>query len=293
MTKKSRCVIFASVQEQRPFHLRLLSEEFTRRKQKNAHFSQRAFAQKLDIPSGVLSALLSGKRFMSYSLGEKIISKLDCSPQTAEHFLISIVQEQSKRSLLRRDPKIRLRKDLANKRTTFVLDESVYHLIGEWYHDAILELSYKKDFKCHPEYVSDALGIKLNTAKEALARLFDLGLLVRENDSVQKRHQHLDCNNNRDKAIARRRKQIQMREKAIEAIESQDPERRYMTTVMMCIDPDLLDEAKRRIDEFNDSLCAFLESGKRKEVFCMEVGIFSLEKNKELKMTPLHSTLKE
>jgi hypothetical protein len=54
-----------------------------------------------------------------------------------------------------------------------------------------------------------------------------------------------------------------------------------MTTVTMCIDPDLLEEAKKRIDDFNDSLCAFLESGKRKEVYTMEIGLFSLEQNRE------------
>ena len=270
------------MQNRRPYYLRLLREELAKRKQKNPQFSLRAFASKIGVDNGALSNILNEKRILSLKLGHKILSKLDCTPQEEELFLVSIVQAQSKRPLQRRDPQVRLLQKNALQKTTFVLDQSIYQSISEWYHAAILELSYRDDFKNDPHYISKVLGISTHDAKSALDRLFDLELLVLEDGKVVKRDHHLDGNNQRHTTKALRRKQKQIREKAIEAIDNQDPARRYMTTVTMCIDPDLLEEAKKRIDDFNDSLCAFLESGKRKEVYTMEVGLFSLEKNREL-----------
>jgi uncharacterized protein (TIGR02147 family) len=269
------------VQNRRPYYLRLLREELAKRKQKNPQFSLRAFASKIGIDNGALSNILNEKRTLSLKLGQKILNKLDCTPQEEELFLVSIVQAQSKRPLKRRDPQVRLLQKNALQKTTFVLDQSIYQNISEWYHAAILELSYRDDFVNDPHYISQILGISVHDAKSALERLFDLELLVVEDGKVVKRDQHLDGNNQRHTTKALRRKQKQIREKAIEAIDNQDPARRYMTTVTMCIDPDLLEEAKKRIDDFNDSLCAFLESGKRKEVYTMEIGLFSLEQNRE------------
>lgn len=242
----------------------------------------RAFAEKLGIDNGSLSALLSQKRAMSLRQARRILSKLECSPEVERKFLLSVANLQCSRALRRRDPEVRkLSQQLLSPHSVTVLDEAIYQSISEWEHAAILELSFKKDFKAEPAYVAKALGIRVATAKDALARLFDLGLLVESSGRVIKRDSHLDGNARRVTSAALRLKQRQIREKAIEAIDTQAPERRYMTTITMCIDPSLLDEARRRIDEFNDSLCAFLESGERKEVYAMEIGLFSLEKREE------------
>ena len=79
-------------------------------------------------------------------------------------------------------------------------------------------------------------------------------------------------------SVARRNKQIQIREKAIEAIEEFPIEKRSMTSMTMCIDEELMPEARKLISEFNEAMSKLLESGSKDKVYALEVGLFPLQK---------------
>ena len=50
-----------------------------------------------------------------------------------------------------------------------------------------------------------------------------------------------------------------------------------MTSLTLALDPERLELAKQMIQEFTDSLCVVLESGKRKEVYELAISLFSFE----------------
>ncbi len=264
------------MQEQSLFYIQYLRESYAKKKQRNSSYSLRSFANHLDIDSGSLSAIMNNKRVPSLKLAKRILDKLDCSVKEEEQFLLSIAHKQRQRNLKRIDPEVRKLEKQGYSKTT-LLDESVYQTVSEWHHAAILELTYKSDFKGTPGYIVDKLGISYLDAKTALERLLDLGLLKKEGEKIVKADHHLDGNSKGITSKALRKKQKAIREKAIEAIDKQPLASRYMTTVTMCIDPDFLSKAQKLIDQFNDSLCSLLESGDRKEVYTMEIGLFSLE----------------
>jgi uncharacterized protein (TIGR02147 family) len=84
-----------------------------------------------------------------------------------------------------------------------------------------------------------------------------------------------------DKSIstpALKRRQKQVLEKAIEALERDPVELRDTTALCMAIDPKKIPEAKKRIQEFKKSLCAFLESDKREKVYELSISLFSTQK---------------
>jgi uncharacterized protein (TIGR02147 family) len=74
---------------------------------------------------------------------------------------------------------------------------------------------------------------------------------------------------------AHRKRQRQILEKSLHALENDPVEQRNHSAMTMAIDPSRLSEAKRRIDEFTQELCKFLETGVRSQVFEMQVSLFS------------------
>jgi uncharacterized protein (TIGR02147 family) len=262
----------------RPYYAVYLQDLLAERSRTNPRYSLRAFARSLSIDAGALSAVLSSKRPLTFKQAEKILTRIAPGPAERKRVLASVVFQQKSRPLLRRDPKVKSfsRANLANQKTR-ALDLDFFHIVADWYHAAILELTYLPDFKNDVRWIAKTLGITTLEAKAAIARLLELELLENKDGKLQKVNQQVELPTLESTSHARRRKQIQIRQKAIQAIESDPIESRYMSSLTMCIDPALLPEARRRIEEFNDSLCAFLESGSRKEVYAMEIGLFRLQ----------------
>jgi len=203
---------------------------------------------------------------------------LRLSSAATKRLLNSVAVLQSERKLKRRDPKVM---EFLTKNPRFknprVIDIELFQIISDWYHAAILELSFLEEFCADPDWIAKQIGISKLDAKLALARLLEAGLLKEIEGRLVKTNDHIELDDPDRTSKARRAKQKQIRMKAVESIDKDPVEKRYMTTISMAIDPDLLPEARRRIDEFNDSLSAFLESGKRKQVYAMEIGIFPLQ----------------
>jgi uncharacterized protein (TIGR02147 family) len=79
-----------------------------------------------------------------------------------------------------------------------------------------------------------------------------------------------------------KRRQKQILEKALEALENDPIETRSMTGMTMAIDPSKIPEAKKLISEFNRKMSKFLETGKKSEVYELQISLFSLQKRGNL-----------
>ncbi|MCB0355663.1 MAG: TIGR02147 family protein [Bdellovibrionales bacterium] len=262
---------------EKPFYLTFLRSELQKRSDKNSKYSLRAFARQLDLDAGTLSSILNGKRPLSMDMAEKILTRLKCNESTREIVLSSVARFHSQRPMTRRDPKIKNYSFTYNSKKK-VLGLDIFHIISDWYHQAILEMTYLDNFSDNPEWIARELNISVPTAKLALNRLIEYGLIEKKPEGYTKKDAHLEIEQPYLTSSARKSKQIQIRTKAIESIKQDPVDSRYMTTITMCIDPDLLPAARKKIDAFNDTLCAFLESGKRKQVYVLEMGLFSLQR---------------
>ena len=70
----------------------------------------------------------------------------------------------------------------------------------------------------------------------------------------------------------------QFLEKAVVSLEEDPIEERSITSMTMAIDPEKLPAAKKMIREFNQTLCQFLENGKRKRVYNLGVALYPIQK---------------
>jgi uncharacterized protein (TIGR02147 family) len=265
---------------QKPYYLEFLRGMLEQRSRKNARYSLRSFARDLGIDAGTLSTLLKESRPLSLRMAEKILDRARASSGERRRVMWSVVESQKQRALRRRDPRVWSAGALSFPRP-LVLDEERFGMMADWYYAAILELTYHEGFQSSPAWIGGQLGISTSRAKAALERLLSLGLLQEVNGRLEKVNGHIELEAPDRSSEVRREKQVQIRLKAIESVERDPVDRRYMASITMCIDPERLPEARRRIDEFSDSLCAFLESGARKQVYTMEIGLFPLQRNVE------------
>jgi uncharacterized protein (TIGR02147 family) len=260
------------------FYNIFLKEELAKRCEKNPRYSVRAFAKALGIDAGALSRVLAGKQIPSFKLAQQILTQLDFTPEQEQDFLASIAHIQRERGLQRLSPVF---KNFEEKLIQHDLSIELYRVIADWYHVAILELTYIEGFKSDTKWIASQLGISQAEAKLSIERLLNLELLKVEDGKLVKSTEQLSTTDKNITTPALKKNQKQFLEKAIESLENDPIEERNMTSMTMAIDPEKLPKAKEMIRNFNKTLCEFLESGKRKRVYNLGIALHPIQKRSE------------
>ena len=161
-------------------------------------------------------------------------------------------------------------------------DESItldhFRVISDWYHHAILELTFAKSFKPDPRWIAGALGISPLEAKLAIERLLSLGFLEERDGNLIKTTLNLDTKDKSKSSIYLKRRQKQILEKSIHSLENDPIDFRNHSAVTLCVAMNKIPEAKLRIQKFIWELCEFLENGEQERVYELCVNLFPLQK---------------
>jgi uncharacterized protein (TIGR02147 family) len=253
-----------------------LQTEFANRCERNPRYSSRAFARALGISQGALSEILSGKRVPSYPTAQRLSQALDFSPDRQREFMLSLAQKHSTRTLKRTSRKFRDLKSSPALSPQKELSIALFQVMADWYHVAILELTFVEDFKPTPSWIARRLGISVAEAQLAVARLLELGMLREESGKLTKSDEQITTADKHLSTPALRKFQKQVLDRAIQSLESDPVEERSHTAMAMAIDPAKLPAAKKMIQDFNRDLCKFLESGSRKQVYQLGVCLYPL-----------------
>ncbi|RYZ92364.1 MAG: TIGR02147 family protein [Proteobacteria bacterium] len=247
-----------SADERTSFRL-WLQREFTERCKRNARFSLRAFAKMLDLDPSSLSQILSGKRPVSRKSVKTIAERLGAKPQTMKAFGFGS-------------------SSAAAAVDYHQLAADTFAVISDWYHYAILELTFVSGFKAEPKWIARKLSITVQEAKSAVERLLRLELLIEENGSLLKSAKHLTNQSNVDTSHAHRELQRQIIEKALAAIEEAKPEEKDITSMTMAIDERNLPKARELTRKYRRELCALLEDGEQSRVYHLAIQLYPVSK---------------
>lgn len=263
--------------EIKPYYLKCLRECYDQKKTKNRRYSVRAFASHLGIDPGLMAAILGGKRIPSAENVRKIIVALSLSPQNQDLFIASIIEERRKRS------SSRVREKFEEVKSERILPREIaphqFSPISEWYYYAILELTQVKHFKSDPEWIASTLGIDILQIREAIRQLMEYGYLsISKNGTWNKQDPVLITGQRTVTTEDLRKRQKQILEKSIIALERVPISERNHASATVAIDSRRIPEAKRMIDEFIDYLCKYLEASERDQVYELSVGLFPLQK---------------
>ena len=264
------------------FYNQCLKKELSERCERNPRYSVRAFARALGVDVGALSRLLAGKQVPSYKLAQKLMAALALNPEEAESFIASVAETQRSRNLQRLSPLLRRHQGTGSSSARPVdLSIDLYRVISDWYHFAILELTFVEGFESNPRWIAKELGISAAEASLAIERLMKFGLLSEQDGKLVKTEEQLSTVDKHLTTPALRKNQKQFLEKAIHSLENDPIEERNMSSMTMAIDPEKLPLAKLMIREFNQNLCKFLESGSRKRVYNLEIALYPIQAKKQ------------
>ncbi|MGK5084756.1 TIGR02147 family protein [Bdellovibrionota bacterium FG-1] len=251
---------------------KLLVEKITEIRLRNPSYSVRAFACKAGISSSALSEILNGKRHVSKALARKITQKLCVDPDRAANIL-SGFPEKSRRK--------RAQTVQAVQYSQLNMDH--FRVISDWYHFAIQSLSETENYRHDSEWISKRLNIKSKDAACALDRLERLGMLELDDTGRPVRGAPAYVTTDDIADLSLRKVHAQNLELAKDSLENDSVSERDFTAMTMAIDPDQLPAAKKMIREFQDRLCAFLESGRKKEVHKLCIQLIPLTKPETIK----------
>ena len=259
----------------------LIERELVRRCETNSRYSLRAMARALKLPPGALSQVLSGKRIPSFKMAQKFLESIELTPDEQREFIESLAKVQRTRGLERLHPifKFKTGDQRPAPKNPKDLDLELFRVIGDWYHYAILMLTYVKDFDPNPNWIARRLDITPLEAKLAVDRLLALGLLKQKGDALICWENHFTTAEKHVTSAALKRHHRQILEKSLFSLENDPIEIRNHSSMTMAIDPTKIGKAKKMIEKFTNELCAFLESGQRRQVYELNIGLFPLQKH--------------
>ena len=263
------------------YYRKVIHEELARRCAKNPKYSLRAFARALGMDGAALSRILSDQKVPSKKASDRIVEVLGMNPQERSKFLVSLATRHKTRKLERLNQFISaISTDLNEPQK---LSTEIFNVIADWYHYAILEVTFLPGFKADPKWVSNKLGISYAEAQLAMKRLLELGFLVKaKNGKISKSKTKITMTDTQTSNVALQRRNKQILNKALEALEQQPVEKRCVSTMTLSIDPKKIPAAKKMILKFNRELCEFLESGHQKQVYELATVLFPLSNQGEV-----------
>lgn len=237
---------------------RWLLAEFKRRKSENNAYSLRSFARQLGLPPGRVSELLSGKRALTDKSFEKIAERLGLSTRQRKA----------------------LRGEKGATDSYHLLHDDIFDSIAEWQHFAFLNLMDTSDFRNEIPWIAKRLGISTAETRDLIQRLHRLGLIALEGKKLVKPTQNLMTSSDVPSA-ALRRSHRQSLEQAIASLEDTPLEERDITSMTMAIDPKKIPLAKELIRKFRFDLAVLLETGKRTEVYNLNLQLVPVTKKEK------------
>lgn len=241
--------------------------------------SLRSTAVHLGFSAAYLSQLLSGKRPLTHKAASKIAKAIQLTP-TERHILMLIAQNEALGSE-KHTPAVHelLRKSGVN----FVAqDPDVLRVISEWYHVAILEMTFLPDVVTVGT-VTKRLGISKMMAAAALKRLKKLGLLVADPKGrlIKNESNTAFATSTSDTAYSNFTKQ--MIRLGLDSVDNQEVTDRLIATYTLPIHKSQLPEARKMMREFARrmlSLCKAQESDQSvpdpDAIFQLNVQFFNL-----------------
>ncbi|MBL7670126.1 MAG: DUF4423 domain-containing protein [Bdellovibrionaceae bacterium] len=260
----------------------ILKQAFEQRTRSNPQYSLRAFSRDLKVAPSQMSGIMKGTLGLSRASALVVGKSLGMTKREVEAFVDLVDARHARSRTSKKLAKIRVRqrfKGLKEKGPSLIsLDQ--FKFVSDWYHLALLELSYLKSFTPDILWISRKLGISTATAGAALERLSRLGLIVNKGN-VWKTTEDWSVIGEDCPSAAIRAFHSQLLKKAELSLALQNLEDREVNSTIMAIRKNKIEEAKGLLKKFHEDFCMTvgeMESMKyeKDEVYCLTTAFFSL-----------------
>lgn len=231
-------------------HRKFLQDEYERRSSRNSQYSMRAFAKDLDISKSSLHNVLAGKRGLAPKSLDKVFERLRISEKEKIE-LFALTDEEH-----------------------HLLPEEDFSQIYHWWYFAILSLCNVLPAKACPKWISNNLGIELETAKKALNKLVEMQFIgVEEGQMVRLKKSMSTSNGVPSRSLKLfHSENLERAEKSIFGSEISD---REISSVTFATDKGQFEKVKKEIKKFLLKSMKTAEKTKNQDRVCtMAVQFF-------------------
>ncbi len=254
-----------------------LSHLLEHRSNSNRHYSLRSFARDLSVSPGQLSKVLSGKRGISHETAIELSDRLNLTEGDTAYFcdLVQSVHARTEKAQQIAKARCHAHRHIPNFQ---IVQLDLFKIVSDWYHFAILELTFFDDFENNNDWIADKLDITVQEVDIAVKRLIRIGLLEEIDGVLRKKVDSIDTPPElQNEAIQKVNEQLL--DKAKESIRNQAPSNRLLSTITMAIDKSKLKDARKLIIDFKYKLSEFLTGDKKESVYCFSTQLFELTTN--------------
>jgi uncharacterized protein (TIGR02147 family) len=261
----------------------LLRECLTDKMHKNPSYSARAFARDIQVSPAFISMVLAGKKKLSLERAQKVSLALEMPERKRDHFLRAVALASLPKTGTLTHEMENILFGRTDRKDIYSLDVDKFKFFRNWYHIAVLDLTTCSDFKPEVSWIAARLGISQLMARDTIERLLRLGLLKEERGTFVKTNAHITVPTTGPEGAVQDFHR-QMMEKAKEELNSHEADafrKRDISSLTMSIDPEKIEEAKRRIAEFKAQLGDLLTQGECTEVYQVNIQFFPLTKRKQ------------
>ena len=154
------------------------------------------------------------------------------------------------------------------------LSLDTYALVADWYHYAILELTFVNGFKNDITWIADKLCILESEAQEAIDRLIRLGLMLEKDSRLYKTEKFITNYSEGMTSNALKELQRNVLKMGLDAIDDIPGEDKDITSMTFAIVPEKMPEAKQRIKKFRREISEFLERGAQQRVYQLGIQLY-------------------
>lgn len=256
---------------------KLLKSELSARVAKNPKYSLRAMAIRIGISASTLSDILNGKRSSSNETAEKMALFFEMSPSEKENFISLVKIDSIKNPNVKKTLSDSFSEKI-NDSSRLALEQSLFEVISDWHHNAILALLKTDGVWCEKS-IAKSLGISLHEIKMALSRLEDIQL-IQNKDGFYQTSIANPVVSAKVPNLALRKYHKQMLSKAVDSIEEQTPAEKVIRTETLAFNENDLDEVSELAAEFMGKLVQISRKARKKKmVYHAGFQFFKLNKH--------------
>lgn len=267
-----------------------LKDFYTDKKEHCSYFSNRYFCKKAGIKSpSLLKEVIEGKRNLTEKTIPAFVKGLGLNENDAKFFTLLVRFNQNKNPLEKQQTLEQMR-GLTRVITQEVIPVDHYAYYSKWYNPVIRELACILDWNENYTLLAKSVNppIKKTEAKESIALLIKLGLLIRSKTGIYTQSHPAITTGREVTALGVRSLNRHLSCMGTEAIDRFPPNERDISSLTIGISKRSYSIIKQEIQEFKNRIIRIVDDDKNSDgVYNINVQFFPVS-NKKQKRRNIH-----
>lgn len=238
-----------------------LQRELALRQEANPSYSARAFARDLGTSSQMISQILRGKNGISVSKAKQIVDQLHLD-ETEKALFVALVEVRHHRHYSMRKLAAEKVQKLLETQELKSVPAGEYKEFLKWYFNPIILLVEMPGFKPSIQFISKKLNLDEKTTEQAIQKLFEKGLLAKDENGIWRRGQSNFAIKGSADTPEIRDYYLQYVDKAKDSILKTPLKDRDISMALINIGKSDLEEVQKEIQNFRHSLIQKLSAKK-------------------------------